>query len=143
MYSIFLSRRSCQFLISLAPFSYGGTLATIKFAKIASVKLATLFIFWTPSVIIWWQADDSLFAALVTLYATSWLLLIGASFHAGAEVQSGKLSWMSLLRHIKPVFPDMPTQGLFNFIKQPIYLTFALTAWTMFGRPTKFALQLC
>ena len=65
MYSILLRRCSSQFLITLAQLIYGGTLATIKFAKIASVPLATLFIFWTPSVIIWWQA------VRVTLFAMS------------------------------------------------------------------------
>ena len=90
-------------------------------------KIGAIIYFWTPSVIIWWQADGWLFAALVTVYATSWILLIWASFDAGAEVQSGALGWMSLLQDIKPVFPDMLTRGLFKFIRQPIYLAFALT----------------
>ena len=64
-------------------------------------------------------------------YALSWLLLIWASFDAGAEVQSGALGWMSLVQKIKPVFPDMPTQGLFKIIRQPIYVAFALTTWTV------------
>jgi protein-S-isoprenylcysteine O-methyltransferase Ste14 len=37
---------------------------------------------------------------------------------------------MSLLACIRPVFPDMPTQGLFRLIRHPIYLAFALTLWT-------------
>ena len=64
-------------------------------------------------------------------YATSWLILLKASFDAGAEVQSGALGWMSLLARIRPVFPDMPTQGLFRLIRQPIYVAFALTLWTV------------
>jgi hypothetical protein len=63
-------------------------------------------------------------------YATSWLILLKASFDAGAEVQSGALGWMSLLARIRPLFPDMPTQGLFRLIRQPIYVAFALTLWT-------------
>jgi steroid 5-alpha reductase family enzyme len=54
-----------------------------------------------------------------------------ASFDAGAEVQSGALGWMSLMARIRPVFPDMPTQGLFRLIRQPIYVAFALTLWTV------------
>jgi len=65
-----------------------------------------------------------------TSYATSWLILLKASFDAGAEVQSGGLGWMSLMARIRPVFPDMPTQGLFRPIRQPIYVAFALTLWT-------------
>jgi protein-S-isoprenylcysteine O-methyltransferase Ste14 len=38
---------------------------------------------------------------------------------------------MSLLARIKPVFPDMPTGGLFRLIRQPIYVSFALTLWTV------------
>ena len=63
-------------------------------------------------------------------YTTSWLILLKASFDAGAEVQSGALGWMSLLARIRPVFPDMPTSGLFRLIRQPIYVAFALTLWT-------------
>jgi protein-S-isoprenylcysteine O-methyltransferase Ste14 len=38
---------------------------------------------------------------------------------------------MSLVQDAKPVFPDMPTTGLFRLIRQPIYLAFALTLWTV------------
>lgn len=58
-------------------------------------------------------------------------MLIIASFDAGAEVQLGALGWMSLAAKVKPVFPDMPTGGLFRVIRQPIYVAFALTLWTV------------
>ena len=64
-------------------------------------------------------------------YTASWLVLIKASFDAGAEVQSGALGWMSLLGRLRPKFPDMPTLGLFRVIRQPIYVGFALTLWTV------------
>jgi protein-S-isoprenylcysteine O-methyltransferase Ste14 len=64
------------------------------------------------------------------LYGSSWLLLIWASLDAGAELQSGALGWMSLAQNKAPKFPDMPTIGLFKYIRQPIYLAFALTTWT-------------
>jgi steroid 5-alpha reductase family enzyme len=57
------------------------------------------------------------------------LLLTKASFDAGAEVQSGALGWMSLMGRIRPIFPDMPTLGMFRLIRQPIYAAFALTLW--------------
>ena len=68
---------------------------------------------------------------LTGLYACSWVLLMKASYDAGAEVQSGALGWMSLLQKIKPNYPDMPKTGLFAIIRQPIYLSFALTLWTV------------
>ena len=59
------------------------------------------------------------------------MLLVKASYEAGAEVQSGALGWMSLAQDKKPVFPDMPTEGLFSIIRQPIYVSFTLTLWTV------------
>ena len=71
------------------------------------------------------------FWVICTLYAVSCLLLIKARYDAGAEVQSGALGWMSLAQNKRPEFPDMPTTGLFRFIRQPIYVAFALTLWTV------------
>ena len=130
-HSILLTKSGQIILSKLAPSGYGATLATTTFAIIASVQLLALFAFWTPSGTIWWQAQGWPLAIISTLYALSWLLLIWASFDAGAEVQSGALGWMSLVQKIKPVFPDMPTQGLFKIIRQPIYVAFALTTWTV------------
>ena len=66
------------------------------------------------------------------------------SFDAGAEVQSGALGWMSLLALIRPLFPDMPTQGLFRLIRQPIHMAFALTLWTLpVWTPDQLALSVC
>ena len=45
---------------------------------------------------------------------------------------------------IKPVFPAMPTQGLFRLIRQPIYLAFALTLWTVpVWTPDQLLLAIC
>ena len=115
----------------LIPGPHGAILATTTYAIIASAQLLALFALWTPSGIIWWRAEGAVFWALTTAYAASWLLLTKASFDAGAEVQSGALGWMSLMARIRPVFPDMPTQGMFRLIRQPIYIAFALTLWTV------------
>ncbi|MEM9784994.1 MAG: isoprenylcysteine carboxylmethyltransferase family protein [Pseudomonadota bacterium] len=130
-HSFLLSDNGRSILARLAPRDYGKTLSTTTYAIIASLQLFALFTFWTPSGIIWWQAEGAAFVAICTAYAGSWLLLIKASYDAGAEVQSGALGWMSLLQKIKPVFPDMPTTGLFRLIRQPIYVAFALTLWTV------------
>ena len=61
----------------------------------------------------------------------SCILLIKESYDAVAEVQSGALGWMSMAQDKKPVFPDMPRTGLFRVIRQPIYVSFALTLWTV------------
>jgi methanethiol S-methyltransferase len=129
-HSLLLTGRGGRLLARLIPGPHGQTLATTTYAIIASAQLLALFALWTPSGIVWWQAEGAVFWGITSAYATSWLILLKASFDAGAEVQSGALGWMSLLGRIRPVFPDMPTQGLFRLIRQPIYVAFALTLWT-------------
>ena len=131
IHSLLLSKGGARLLVKLAPAVFATTLATTTYAIIASAQLIILFSFWTPSGIIWWQAEGFVLICVSLLYLISWLLLIWASYDAGAEVQSGALGWLSLAQNIKPVFPDMPTQGLFSVVRQPIYLAFALTTWTV------------
>jgi protein-S-isoprenylcysteine O-methyltransferase Ste14 len=131
LHSALLTRRGDRFLGALVPGSYGETLTTTTYALIASIQLFALFAFWTPSGVIWWRAEGWSLYALSAAYGSAWLLLIRASWDAGAEVQSGALGWMSLLAKRSPVFPDMPTTGLFSVIRQPIYVAFALTLWTV------------
>lgn len=143
-HSFLLSGKGRKILTRFAPAPYGPTLSSTTFAIVASVQLFLLFVFWTPTGIVWWRADGLAFWLICLAYATSWLLLIKASYDAGAEVQSGALGWMSLIQKIKPVFPDMPTTGLFRFIRQPIYLSFALTLWTVpVWTPDQLALAIC
>lgn len=130
-HSVLLSQRGSRLLAWLAPAEHAGTLATTTYAIVASVQLLALFVLWTPSGIVWWRADGALLPVICFLYAASWLLLIKASYDAGAEVQSGALGWMSLAQNLRPIFPDMPTTGLFSVIRQPIYVAFALTLWTV------------
>lgn len=129
-HSLLLTGPGGRVLARLIPGPHGQTLATTTYAIIASAQLLALFALWTPSGIVWWQAEGAAFWAVTAAYGASWLILLKASFDAGAELQSGALGWISLLARIRPVFPDMPTQGLFRLIRQPIYVAFALTLWT-------------
>ena len=129
-HSLLLTGRGGRLLARLIPGPHGQTLTTTTYAIIASAQLLALFALWTPSGVVWWRAEGAAFWAMTAAYGASWLLLLKASFDAGAEVQSGALGWMSLLARIRPVFPDMPTSGLFSLIRQPIYVAFALTLWT-------------
>jgi protein-S-isoprenylcysteine O-methyltransferase Ste14 len=142
-HSFLLSAFGRKWLCRLVPSPHSATLGTSTYAIIASLQLFLLFAFWTPSGVIWWQAEGWVFYLLTALYVASWGLLIKASWDAGAEVQSGALGWMSLMRNAKPVFPDMPTTGLFRVIRQPIYVAFALTLWTVpVWSPDQLALAL-
>jgi protein-S-isoprenylcysteine O-methyltransferase Ste14 len=131
VHSALLTGPGGRLLARLMPGPHGATLATTTYALIASLQLLALFLLWTPSGIVWWRAEGAAFWVVCAAYAAAWLLLLKASFDAGAEVQSGALGWMSLLARIRPIFPDMPTRGLFRLIRQPIYVAFALTLWTV------------
>jgi methanethiol S-methyltransferase len=130
-HSLLLTARGRAVLARLVPGHHGRTLSTTTYAIIASLQLLALFALWTPSGIVWWRAEGRVFWAVCASYGVAWLLLIKASFDAGPEVQSGSLGWLSLMQNIRPVFPDMPQTGLFRFIRQPIYVAFALTLWTV------------
>ncbi|WP_434051289.1 MAG: isoprenylcysteine carboxylmethyltransferase family protein [Roseibium sp.] len=131
VHSVLLTAAGRRFLARIVPGPHGAVLSTTTYATIASAQLLALFALWTPSGIIWWQAEGTAFWVLCATYGAAWLLLIKASFDAGAEVQSGALGWMSLMAKVRPVFPDMPDEGLFRLMRQPIYLAFALTLWTV------------
>ncbi len=131
VHSLLLGRRGRSVLARLAPAPHGATLATTTYAMIASVQLIALFWLWTPSGIVWWRAEGAAFWALCAAYAGSWLLLGRAIWDGGPELQSGALGWMSLAQGVRPRFPDMPETGLFAVIRQPIYVAFALTLWTV------------
>lgn len=144
LHSFLLSERGRRILVRLVPAPYGRTLSTTTYAIISSAQLLMLFAFWTPTGIVWWRAEGVVFWFTTTAYAASWLLLLKASFDAGVEVQSGALGWMSLLANKMPVFPDMPSRGLFSLVRQPIYIAFALTLWTVpTWTPDQLALAIC
>ncbi|MGL5114513.1 MAG: isoprenylcysteine carboxylmethyltransferase family protein [Beijerinckiaceae bacterium] len=130
-HSLLLTMRGRALLARIVPGVHGHTLSTTTYAIIASVQLLMLFALWTPSGVVWWRAEGVMFWMMCLAYAGAWLLLIKASFDAGPEVQSGSLGWLSLMQNIRPVFPDMPQTGLFRIIRQPIYVAFALTLWTV------------
>ncbi|MEM9725231.1 MAG: isoprenylcysteine carboxylmethyltransferase family protein [Pseudomonadota bacterium] len=143
-HSVLLTPAGRRLLGRLGPGDTGPILSTTSYAIIASAQLLALFALWTPSGVVWWRAPEGWpLYAHTGLYALTWLILIKATFDAGAEVQAGALGWMSLVKKVRPVFPDMPTTGLFRVIRQPIYVAFALTLWaTPMWTPDQLAVAL-
>jgi cellulose synthase/poly-beta-1,6-N-acetylglucosamine synthase-like glycosyltransferase/protein-S-isoprenylcysteine O-methyltransferase Ste14 len=131
LHSMLLSRRGHKVLHRLAPQGLGGRLATTTYALIASVQVWLLFALWSPSGTVWWQASGFLFGALCCLYALAWLLLLKSIIDAGFALQTGLLGWWAVARHRAPTYPPMPATGLFRLCRQPIYVAFALTLWTV------------
>ncbi|MEM1139921.1 MAG: isoprenylcysteine carboxylmethyltransferase family protein [Pseudomonadota bacterium] len=130
-HSLLLTGPGRRLLSRFAPAPHGKSLSTTVYAMIASVQLILLFTLWTASGLVVWQATGWLFFAMTGLFGLSWLLLAKASYDAGPELQSGAMGWMALFQGKDPKFPDMPTTGLFKIIRQPIYVAFAMTLWTM------------
>jgi len=131
MHSFLLTTRGRALLARLAPAGTGAALSTTTYVAIASVQILALFALWSPSGVIWWQAQGAGLVIMTALYATAWLLLGKAMTDAGLSLQTGSLGWWALLRGKKPVYPKMPERGLFRLSRQPIYVTFTLTVWTV------------
>jgi protein-S-isoprenylcysteine O-methyltransferase Ste14 len=94
------------------------------------VQLLALFWLWTPTGVVFWRAEGLAFWAMCAAFAGAWGLLGLAILSAGMGLQSGFIGWWALLRGRRPVYPDMPTRGMFRIVRQPIYIAFALTLWT-------------
>ena len=130
-HSALLTSRGRRLLARLAPRGTGATLATTTFVTIAALQVLALFALWSPNGMVWWRAHGAALAVMVVLYATSWALLGKSMADAGLALQVGSLGWIALLRGRQPAYPPMPRTGLFRLTRQPIYVSFALTLWTV------------
>jgi len=131
VHSLLLTARGRSWMARMAPLGTGATLSTTTYVTIAALQVFALFAFWSPSGTIWWQASGLVLVVVLVLYGVSWLLLGVSMVNAGLAVQTGSLGWIALLRGRKPVYPPMPVTGLFRFTRQPIYVAFTLTLWTV------------
>lgn len=130
-HSLLLTRRGQALLDRLAPAPHGRTLRTTTYATIAAAQIGALFLLWSPTGIVWWQAEGWLLYLWLGFYGTAWALLGIAMIEAGLSVQSGVLGWWSLARGVSPRYPGMPQTGLFSLTRQPIYVAFTMTLWTV------------
>lgn len=130
-HSLLLGGAGRRILGSLAPRKLSDRMATTTYVIVASLQVLLLFAFWTPSGVIWWRAEGVTLWLLTCAYAGAWLLLLKAIWDAGLALQTGFLGWWAILRDRAPTFPPMPTTGLFSLVRQPIYVAFALTVWTV------------
>jgi ubiquinone biosynthesis O-methyltransferase len=130
-HSFLLSGRGRALLRGLAPAGLGSDLSTTSYVIVASAQVFLLFGFWSPSGIIWWQAEGWTLATMIVLYTAGWSLLLKSMFDAGITLQTGALGWWAVYRDTRPAFPPMPTRGLFRVCRQPIYVSFAITLWTV------------
>jgi protein-S-isoprenylcysteine O-methyltransferase Ste14 len=130
LHSFLLSTRGRRVLARLAPLGLGPDLATTTFTTIASLQLLLVFVAWSPLGPVWWEAHGPTRAIATLAYAASWGLLLKSMADAGLPLQTGFLGWGSIVRDRKPSYGAFPEHGTFRFLRQPIYLAFALTLWT-------------
>lgn len=125
VHSFLLSRRGRHLLGRLAPQGLRRTVGTTLYAWAASAQVLLVFACWSPSGVIWFRPTGAAAAGVWAAYAASWLLLGKAMRDAGLGVQTGSLGWVAAFRGRDPVYPPMPTRGLFASWRQPIYTAFA------------------
>lgn len=130
LHSWLLTPRGRACLLRLAPRAVAADLSTTLFATVASWQLILLFVAWNPSGRLWWEPHGLGLELEIALYAAAWLFLGKALWDGGLALQSGFLGWSALFRGVPPAYPAFPPQGLFRFVRQPIYLGFALTLWS-------------
>lgn len=130
-HSFLLTQPGRTVLARLAPAAIGRDMASTTYVMIASAQTLLLFSLWTPSGTIWWQAGGAARAVLTLLYSASWLLLGKAIIDAGLGLQTGFIGWLAVFGNRRPAYPPMPQTGLFRYSRQPIYLAFTLTVWTV------------
>jgi methanethiol S-methyltransferase len=131
LHSYLLSRSGSRKLSRCAPGSLGRDLSTTSFTIIASAQLLSLYLFWSPIGPVWWVSEGMTRVLFTAIYLSSWLFLARAMFDAGMAIQTGFLGWSSVFKGRSPNYGGMPQGGLFKFTRQPIYLAFALTTWTV------------
>lgn len=130
-HSFFLSDRGRRMLKWFAPRVVASDMAPTVYVIIAALQVGALFALWTPSGIVWWQAEGALFYVFVALFLSAWGLLGLSTLNAGLGLQSGFNGWSAVFLGRRVRYPDMPTTGLFRFTRNPIYVSFALTTWTV------------
>ena len=129
-HSWLLSDPGRRFMAKLAPCGLGKPLATTIFAALASIQLLLVFLFWSPSEVLWAAPEGWIKNALTAAYMVSWLLLAKSMSDAGLDTQIGILGWRSVWRNEEPVYKPFTRGGLFKWVRQPIYLSFTLILWT-------------
>lgn len=131
LHSFLLSRPGRRVLGRVLPAPVGPRLVPTTYAFVASLQLLLTFRAWSPSGVVWWEARDGLRVALTVAFAAAWGFLGLTMRDAGLSVQTGSLGWTSVWRDVPLRYPPMPTHGTFRLCRQPVYVAFASTLWTV------------
>ncbi len=128
-HSWLLSPKGRRFMAKLVPFGIGPKISMTVFVTISSLQLLAAFVLWSPSGIVWWQAGPGMAIFLGTVAVGAWLLLGKSMSDAQLDLQLGLVGWWAVFRNRKAVYKPFSTHGLYRFVRQPIYISFALLLW--------------
>ncbi len=130
LHSLLLTKSGRSILSRLAPGRLGPSLSTTTFAVISSLQILSVFTLWTTSATVWWHPRGGALFAWMVAFGASWLFLLKSMWDSGLGVQTGFHGWAAVARGAEPSkIPFRPT-GVFRYVRQPIYIAFALTLWT-------------
>ena len=96
----------------------------------ASLVLMLLFAAWQPLPALVWQATDPrAVAALQSLSALGWLIVLGTFLSGHFEWFGRKRAVLNFAGRVASAAP-FRTPGLYGFIRHPLYLGFMLAFWS-------------
>ncbi|MDF7806738.1 FAD-dependent monooxygenase [Pontiellaceae bacterium B12219] len=124
-----LSPKGRRFMSKLVPLGIGPKLSWTVFATISSLQLLSVFWLWSPSGEVWWEASKGWKIAIALAAGTSWVLLGKSMSDAQLGVQTGYVGWSSVFLNRKATYKPFATKGLYKYVRQPIYISFALLLW--------------
>ncbi len=124
-----LSPAGRRFMARLVPLGIGSKISTTVFVALSSLHLLAVFACWSPSGVVWWQADPAATVLLAVLAGAGWLLLGKSMADAQLDFQLGLVGWWAVVRNRKAVYRPFSTRGLYRHVRQPIYISFALLLW--------------
>ncbi len=130
VHSWLLSPKGKGRLCRLGPKRLARKLYYTSFAAVTSLQLLATFLLWSPSGIVWDRPHGDLAILANLLYGLSWIFLIKAMGDAGLSTQTGARGWLSVVRGIPCEPTSFPEHGTFRFVRQPVYLAFALILFT-------------
>jgi protein-S-isoprenylcysteine O-methyltransferase Ste14 len=128
-HSWLLTDRGRKFMASLVPMGIGRQLSMTVFVAIGSAQLLSVFLLWSPSEIVLWRAEGWSLWVVGTAAVASWLFLGKSMSDAQLSLQTGFLGWSAVFRNRAPRYRPFPTQGVYRYVRQPIYISFSLIMW--------------
>lgn len=130
VHSLLLTARGRNWLARMAPRRLGAPLSSTTFALISSLQLLVTFTLWSPSQIVLWEPHGALRIAVTVVFASTWFALMKTMADASLALQTGFLGWGAVVRNRRPQEIRFSQRGTFRYVRQPIYVAFALTLWT-------------